>query len=252
VRHVEGTIRTYPTERLSKLAGGNAFVHADFESQTYAYASSEESDDTSIIEDGEWCPVLDMKGGWEDEDEIRQDNEVDDKDACLNGSGVIDYGTMDIDVDHLKSAVPRIGFSIALPTSPSQDPIWNELAEGARVVNNIPADGTGNVTHMIYPPSTTSPMRLQPPAIHGASTTSLSKEFVHKYRTKVDVAGINFSEENGQVKELSWRRFDILSCAPVDHAFHRDPPDQPGKVFITRLYREYRALENGLPGMILH
>jgi len=248
VKHVEGTIRTYPTERLSKLAGGNAFIHADFENQTYAYASSEESDDMSIIEDGQWCPVLDMNDGW-----VGQDNKVDDKDACLNGSGTIDCGTMDIDVDHLKSAVPRTGFSVALPASPSQDPIWNELAEGARVMNNIPADGTGNVTHMIYPPpSTTSPVRLQPPAIHGASAASLSREYVYKYRTKIDVAGINFSEENEHVKELSWKRFDILPCAPVDHAFHRDPPDLPGKVFMTRLYREYRALENGLPGIILH
>jgi len=162
---------------------------------------------------------------------IGQDNE----DPCLNGSGAIDCGMVNINVDHLKSAAPRTGFSIALPTSPSKDPIWNELAERARVMNNIPADGTGNITHMIYPPSSiTSPVRLQPPAIHGVSTASLSKECVYKYRTKVasnDVASIDFSGENGRVKELSWKRFDILPCAPVDYAFHLNPSDQPEKVF---------------------
>jgi len=160
---------------------------------------------------------------------------------------------MDIDINHLKSATPRAGFSITLPTSPSQDPIWNEPAEGARAMNNISADGTENATYP--PPSTTSPLRLQPPAIHDASTTSLSKACVYKYRTKFashDVAGIKLSKENGQGKKLSSKRFDILPCAPVDHAFHSDLPDQPGKVFMTRLYRGYRALENGLPGMILH
>lgn len=265
MRHVEGTIRTYPVERLSILADGSEFVQDEIVNQASAYAESEESDDLWIMEEGKWCPIsnISKEGRWEDEDEIERDNEamdVDDKDASLNDSGTIDCSMMDNSVNYMESAAPRTSLSMVSPASPSQDPIWNELAEGARVINNIPTDGTGNLTHMIYsPPSTTLPLRLQPPAINSANiVSSLSKEHVSRDRTKDliaisnNVVGVCGSGQTEQVPELSWKQFDILPCAPVDHAFYSDPPAQPGKGFTTRLHREYRALESGLPGMISH
>ncbi|KAK2461639.1 hypothetical protein APHAL10511_006102 [Amanita phalloides] len=53
---------------------------------------------------------------------------------------------------------------------------------------------------------------------------------------------INGNEEN-------WKRFDVLSSAPVDHAFYSSAPSVPTKAFLSRLNREYRALANSLPGM---
>ncbi|KAF8640906.1 hypothetical protein AX17_000554 [Amanita inopinata Kibby_2008] len=48
----------------------------------------------------------------------------------------------------------------------------------------------------------------------------------------------------------SWKRFDVLPSAPVDHAFYSTPPASPSKSFLTRLHREYRALASSLPESI--
>jgi ubiquitin-conjugating enzyme E2 O len=48
--------------------------------------------------------------------------------------------------------------------------------------------------------------------------------------------------------ELPWKRFEVLSSAPQDHAYYNSPPAQPSKSFLGRLTREYRVLANSLPG----
>ena len=45
-----------------------------------------------------------------------------------------------------------------------------------------------------------------------------------------------------------WKRFEILSSAPADHAFYSTSAGQPSRTFLTRLTKEYRALSNSLPG----
>jgi ubiquitin-conjugating enzyme E2 O len=45
-----------------------------------------------------------------------------------------------------------------------------------------------------------------------------------------------------------WKRFEILSSAPTDHAFYSTSAGQPSRTFLTRLTKEYRALSNSLPG----
>ncbi|PPQ62994.1 hypothetical protein CVT24_006100 [Panaeolus cyanescens] len=52
-------------------------------------------------------------------------------------------------------------------------------------------------------------------------------------------------------KDSTWKRFDILSSAPVDHAFYSSAPAQPSKAFLGRLNREYKALESSLPDSII-
>ncbi|KAJ7932556.1 hypothetical protein B0H13DRAFT_1955957 [Mycena leptocephala] len=51
--------------------------------------------------------------------------------------------------------------------------------------------------------------------------------------------------------ELPWKRFEVLSSAPQDHAYYNSPPAQPSKSFLGRLTREYRVLANSLPDSIL-
>ncbi|KAF7306777.1 Isocitrate lyase [Mycena indigotica] len=46
-----------------------------------------------------------------------------------------------------------------------------------------------------------------------------------------------------------WKRFQVLSTAPVDHAYYASPPAQPTKLFMNRLSKEFRALESSLPGI---
>ena len=45
-----------------------------------------------------------------------------------------------------------------------------------------------------------------------------------------------------------WKRFEIQSSAPPDHAFFSTPHAQPSKSFLARLRREYRVLDSTLPG----
>lgn len=59
------------------------------------------------------------------------------------------------------------------------------------------------------------------------------------------------TQSNG-LGEPSWKRFDILPSAPVDHAFYNTPPCQPSRQFMSRLSKEYRALESSLPGVFHH
>lgn len=51
-------------------------------------------------------------------------------------------------------------------------------------------------------------------------------------------------------EESPYKRFDILSSAPADHAFFTSPPAQPSKSFLGRLTREYRVLASSLPGLL--
>ncbi|KAH9837167.1 uncharacterized protein C8Q71DRAFT_757052 [Rhodofomes roseus] len=48
-----------------------------------------------------------------------------------------------------------------------------------------------------------------------------------------------------------WKRFEVLSSAPADHAFYTSPPAQTSRGFMARLSREYRALQSSLPESIL-
>ncbi|KAF9029232.1 hypothetical protein BDZ89DRAFT_1065565 [Hymenopellis radicata] len=51
--------------------------------------------------------------------------------------------------------------------------------------------------------------------------------------------------------DLPWKRFDILSSCPVDHAYYASPPAQPSKSFLGRLRKEYRILTSSLPDNII-
>ncbi|KAF8807738.1 hypothetical protein BYT27DRAFT_7338382 [Phlegmacium glaucopus] len=48
-----------------------------------------------------------------------------------------------------------------------------------------------------------------------------------------------------------WKRFEISSSAPPDHAFFSSSPGQPSKSFLGRLRREYHILATSLPDNIL-
>ncbi|KAG6896412.1 hypothetical protein C0992_008414 [Termitomyces sp. T32_za158] len=50
---------------------------------------------------------------------------------------------------------------------------------------------------------------------------------------------------------LTWTRFEILSAAPLDHAFISSPPAQPSKLFLSRLKKEYGVLSSSLPDTII-
>ncbi|KAJ2927209.1 hypothetical protein H1R20_g9885, partial [Candolleomyces eurysporus] len=49
----------------------------------------------------------------------------------------------------------------------------------------------------------------------------------------------------------NWQRFEILSSAPVDHAYYSTTPGTASKAFMSRLQREYRVLASSLPESIV-
>lgn len=59
-------------------------------------------------------------------------------------------------------------------------------------------------------------------------------------------------DESNKVAETAenphWKRFDVLSAAPSDHAFYTSAPAQPSRSFLARLTKEYRVLSTSLPG----
>ncbi|KAI0758238.1 hypothetical protein C8Q74DRAFT_307926 [Fomes fomentarius] len=57
--------------------------------------------------------------------------------------------------------------------------------------------------------------------------------------------------EDEQMEEGPWKRFEVLSSAPPDHAFYSTVPAQPSRNFMTRLTKEYKALQSSLPESIL-
>ena len=56
---------------------------------------------------------------------------------------------------------------------------------------------------------------------------------------------VDDSMEDG---DRPWKRFEVLPSAPADHAFYSSVPAQPSRSFMTRLTKEYKALQSSLPG----
>ena len=56
--------------------------------------------------------------------------------------------------------------------------------------------------------------------------------------------------EHGESETTIWKRFEMLPSAPVDHTFYNTTPAQPSRNFMTRLAKEYKALQSSLPGAL--
>jgi ubiquitin-conjugating enzyme E2 O len=64
----------------------------------------------------------------------------------------------------------------------------------------------------------------------------------------VTVSEVVADSQNDPIEGIQWKRFEISSCAPPDHAFFSSAPAQPSKSFLGRLTKEYRVLTSSLPG----
>lgn len=94
-------------------------------------------------------------------------------------------------------------------------------------------------------PDMPPPERLPPaPAAPHHSSSELHQDIM--------VDGDSDSDELDSAPDDSpWKRFDILTAAPSDHAFYSSIPAQPSKQFLGRLAKEYRVLSNSLPGVFI-
>ena len=62
---------------------------------------------------------------------------------------------------------------------------------------------------------------------------------------------MDVEDESEEGSDKPWKRFEVLPAAPADHAFYNTTPAQPSRNFMTRLTKEYKALQNSLPGTFL-
>ena len=85
-----------------------------------------------------------------------------------------------------------------------------------------------------------------PPSTDSHSPSSTSNGRTHTPDVPKDAIEVDGEDEE---TDKPWKRFEVLPSAPVDHAFYNTAPAQPSRNFMTRLTKEYRALQSSLPGM---
>ncbi|KAH7912999.1 hypothetical protein BJ138DRAFT_1147026 [Hygrophoropsis aurantiaca] len=116
------------------------------------------------------------------------------------------------------------------------DAPWEEADEAHRVVNlDTPMAPPRNVTPDMA--DSASILSASPP-----TPRTNASDF-----TGEDNAVYPHTDEH----ETSWKRFEILPSAPIDHAFHATKPGQPSRQFLTRMSKEYRAISSSLPDSII-
>jgi ubiquitin-conjugating enzyme E2 O len=239
----------YPLERLTRLFDGlDQLELAGTSTDDQDHNDQDEyEDETWAMDDGIWHATTASV--------LEEDDWVDDEgmDVDTHSDGAPDSDRMKIDIP---DSGPGPSPPIMSPSSPSQDSVWNGEVGGVTMANNILPDGAENATHIPHSPESTNPSPAQPlPQTDSLSSmqpnSPLTLEDLNKTANVTetsaanDVFGLN---EEGTTKDLTWKRFDVLPSAPPDHAFYSKVPGHPGKPFLSRLNREYRALANSLPG----
>lgn len=86
-----------------------------------------------------------------------------------------------------------------------------------------------------------------PPSVDSRSPSSTSNGRSHSPDVPKEAIEVDGEEE--EEAEKPWKRFEVLASAPADHAFYNTTPGQPSRSFMTRLTKEYKALQSSLPGM---
>ncbi|KIJ21893.1 hypothetical protein PAXINDRAFT_173916 [Paxillus involutus ATCC 200175] len=166
--------------------------------------------------------------GWDDEGSEQDSNEDYSEGLWLqDGQGVWRYEKNDDDeweeTDEEPNDMEVDGPWAETESSPApDDDSLNSLPR------NVTPDLADSVSPLPISPSTTSP--------------DMSQEMV------VD----STAKESDEIdQESAWKRFEILSSAPADHAFFSTSSSQFSRTFLARLTKEYRALSNSLPDSII-
>ncbi|KAG6862445.1 hypothetical protein C0995_011885 [Termitomyces sp. Mi166 len=83
------------------------------------------------------------------------------------------------------------------------------------------------------------------------NTSTPEAPLAQNIRPRPALEGLGTTDKCATGTTLTWNRFEILSSAPLDHAFISSPPAQPSKSFLSRLTKEYRVLSTSLPDTII-
>jgi ubiquitin-conjugating enzyme E2 O len=103
-------------------------------------------------------------------------------------------------------------------------------------------------------PNEDDKLLVQDPNLHIPAKSTVTTASTTEEQVMSNLDSVSVSPDAGKTsissEENPWKRFDILSSAPVDHAFYASTPSTPSKTFLSRLNREYRVLSTSLPGVI--
>lgn len=212
VTHPDLTVQNYPLNRLTKLYDGIEQLEDMWDDASEGHDSYDDSEGPvwTMDEDGVWQPETGSGDEWE---EYEEDEDQGDEEGDLFAMQVDSPGWGDDPMAPL-DIVPRL-------SPPSSAPESNSRSDTPRAE------------------ILTSPSPLPSLAVDRLPSPDVPK----------DADETALDDLSSDDPELPWKRFDILSSAPVDHAYYSSPPAQPSRAFLTRLAREYRVLSSSLPGM---
>lgn len=146
-------------------------------------------------------------------------------------------------------------------TVPADEDGWEEFEDDGEdgeddYDDSMEVDSRGwadeNMADLASPSQLVQPIPLPHLDTHGSQDASVSENQPVSSGSAVSSSTIGEVSVNGsgsdEQEEPPWKRFDILSSAPADHAFFSSPPATPSKSFLGRLTKEYRVLASSLPG----
>ncbi|THH34055.1 hypothetical protein EUX98_g169 [Antrodiella citrinella] len=150
-----------------------------------------------------------------------------------NGHWVEETADVDGDDWSTDNEDDRMSIEVERWPSPPSGPTPLQTAEPDSVVSVLASKDTQDNVPVIVDdiPS--------PPAISVTLANSAQTE------TSVVTEPANLEETS------QWKRFEVLSSAPADHAFFTSAPAHPSRTFLARLSKEYKVLESSLPDTIL-
>lgn len=132
------------------------------------------------------------------------------------------------------------------------DDEWEEMNEGIEDSMDVDISWAENEPALAMTGTADSLPRNVTPDIADSVSPLLVSPSMTSPDASQDVAVENVEKQQEGIEEdFTWRRFDILPCAPADHAFYTTPRNQPSKAFLARLTKEYRALSTSLPGVFI-
>lgn len=214
--HPDSSTASYPLQRLTKLHDGLEQLEDDAWDEEMSEGPHPYDDEEmwEMSEDGVWRPHV-----HEDEDGDWEDTETEDDSMDVEEESEVDAMAMDIS-----------DYSNYFESAPAGPVDFSDLP---------PLETTSLMPQPLTPPPSTPP---RPANLSSASTPA-------QLRPPPVTPGAGSSSSRTESDDgSSWKRFDILPNAPVDHAFYSSVPAQHSRQFLARLTKEYRALSNSLPG----
>lgn len=221
-----GLTAIFPLQRLTRLYDTMEQLEDlwgdEMQGEAEEGRHSHEEEYWAMDEDGNW-----QQGTGEDDDDWEEEEEEGDEDMAVDEEGW-DLG-------------PEA-------ETPAVDATLNSNSWWPGFLSTTQNDSAQDENGQRDPPSTTS-------------STSPAKDLqvILEETDAVDLAAVNGVPDvpqpshipDTEAEDSPWKRFEVLSEAPHDHAFYSSVPSQPSRQFLARLQKEYRALTNSLPGKAL-